>query len=173
MYTNSDICLTSDIYEKIKNSCDKWNCTFSFRKDFRFKLERKMTKSEIRDAEWYVGSDLFAFTKKWWTQWRDYFPDGQSIGRPTWDWIFRIVMGKSVEGDVVFNQPLEKQGAICETPDISYHEKHDSYWERSENLMIDSNMINNRIAYKWMMEKSPSGKFTGKEYFERTYKDKL
>lgn len=63
---------------------------------------------------------------------------------------------------------LEDQGSICETKDISYHEKHDSYWERAENIFIDENIENSKIAYRWMLDKS-GGRFTGKDFFEKQY----
>lgn len=168
MYTNSDICLSGDIYNSVLESCNKWKCTFSFRKDFRERISRNMSKEEIEGAEWYVGADLFAFTREWWESWRDFIPDGQVIGRPTWDWVFRIAMGYSIEGKKVFLRKLEDQGSICETKDISYHEKHDSYWERAENIFIDENIENSKIAYRWMLDKS-GGRFTGKDFFEKQY----
>jgi hypothetical protein len=179
MYTNSDICLTENLYEKVLESCKKWNCTFSFRKDFLFELEREMTKEEVELTKWSggnetpTGADLFAVTKMWWEKWRDYIPNGQVIGRPTWDWVFRITMGKSIEGDVVFEQLFEYQGSICETPNISYHEKHDSYWEKEENLLDIDSLRNTKIAYEWMKEKSNNINFTGKSYFENTYGENL
>jgi hypothetical protein len=179
MYTNSDICLTSDVYEKVSDSCKKWNCTFSFRKDFNFELIKEMTKEEVKLTRWSggnetpTGADLFAVTKSWWENWRDYIPNDQVIGRPTWDWVFRITMGKSIEGDIVFSQTFEEQGAICETPNISYHETHNSYWDRPENLLDEDNIKNTRIAYYWMKEKSNNINFTGKEYFEKTYGENL
>ena len=179
MYTNSDICLTDDLYEKVTESCEKWNCTFSFRKDFLFKLEKEMSKEEVESTLWSggnetpTGADLFAVTKSWWEKWRDYLPNDQVIGRPTWDWIFRITMGKSIEGDIVFSQTFEEQGTICETPNISYHESHNSYWERPENLLDEDSIKNTRIAYYWMKEKSNNINFTGKDYFEKTYGENL
>jgi hypothetical protein len=179
LYTNSDICLTEDAYDKILESCKKYQCTFSFRKDFQFELERVMDKDEVSNTkwsggnEWPTGADLFAVTKKWWLDWKDYLPDNQLIGRPTWDWIFRITMGKSIEGDVVFRQRFEEQGTICETPNISYHETHNSYWERPENLLEETNLSNTKIAYNWMNEKSNYINFTGKDFFEKNYGENL
>lgn len=173
LYTNADICLTNNLYNQIVNTCAEYNCTFSFRKDFKEKIEHEKNIDEIKSAEWYVGADLFAVTKSWWEKWRDFLPDNQVIGRPTWDWVFRISMGYSIQGDLVFNQSLEQQGSVCETPNISYHEKHDSFWERSENLFLKSNLENIKIAYNWMKQKSTTENFTGKEYFESTYGEKL
>jgi hypothetical protein len=119
------------------------------------------------------GADLFAVTKSWWKKWRDYLPDDQVIGRPTWDWVFRITMGKSIEGDIVFSQVFEEQGKICETPNISYHESHSSFWERPENLLDEDSLKNSRIAYYWMKEKSNDINFTGKFYFEKKYGENL
>ena len=175
MYTNSDICLTEDLYKKVVESCNKYECTFSFRKDFLFELDRPMSKTMIENTKYSggniypEGADLFAVTKSWWEKWKDYLPNDQVIGRPTWDWIFRITMGKSIEGDIVFSQTFEEQGTICETPNISYHESHNSYWERPENLLDKDSIKNSRIAYYWMKEKSNNINFTGKEYFEKTY----
>ena len=179
MYTNSDICLTNDLYEKIVESCNKWKCTFSFRKDFPFKLEREMKNEEVELAKWSdcgdypKGADLFAVTKSWWREWRNYIPNNQVIGRPTWDWVFRITMGKSIEGDIVFRQQFNKQGLICETPNISYHENHESYWQKEENIFSEENLKNIRIAYNWMSEKSPNVKFTGKDWMKRTFGEKI
>lgn len=175
MYTNSDICLTEDLYQKVVESCNKYECTFSFRKDFLFELDQPMNKIMIENTKYSggnihpEGADLFAVTKSWWEKWKDYLPNDQVIGRPTWDWIFRITMGKSIEGDIVFSQTFEEQGTICETPNISYHESHNSYWERPENLLDEDSLKNSRIAYYWMKEKSNDINFTGKDYFEKTY----
>jgi hypothetical protein len=171
LYTNSDICITEDAYNKILESCKRYQCTFSFRKDFD-KLEEIKTPSEVSKSLFSNGSrtpkgaDVFAVTKRWWLEWRDYLPDNQIIGRPTWDWIFRITMGFSLEGDITFVKKFEDQGRVCETPNISYHEKHESFWSKS--LLEISNISNTKIAYDWMIEKSNS-KFTGKKYFEKTY----
>jgi hypothetical protein len=178
MFTNSDICLTEDLYEEVVKSCNKYECTFSFRKDFD-KLNRLMSKEEVIDRVYPgengtpKGADLFAVTKSWWEKWRDYLPDDQVIGRPTWDWVLRIAMGKSIEGDSVFTKPFENQGLICETPNISYHETHKSYWEIPENLKDKDSIKNTKIAYSWMNEKSNYINFTGKYYFEKTYEELL
>jgi hypothetical protein len=165
LYTNSDICLTEDAYDKILESCKKYKCTFSFRKDFDI-IDTMKSIVDVKNSKYSDGSktpkgaDVFAVTKNWWDNWRDYLPDGQFIGRPTWDWTLRISMGKSIEGDVVFNQKFEDQGSICETPNISYHENHESYWKKFDTSE------NTKISYNWMMEKSPNKNFTGKKYLE-------
>lgn len=179
LYTNSDICLTDDTYEKIVESCKKWNCTFSFRKDLFYKLKSIISKEEVENALYSGGiktphgADLFAVTKKWWRENKYLIPDNQYIGRPTWDWIFRIAMGISIKGSETLLEPFEEQGSICETPNINYHERHESYWEQKENLLDSESLNNVRIAYKWMSEMSPNNNyFTGKDYFDKTY-DKL
>ena len=43
LYTNADICLTNNLYNQIVNTCAKYNCTFSFRKDFKEKIEHEKT----------------------------------------------------------------------------------------------------------------------------------
>jgi hypothetical protein len=169
LYTNSDICITENAYNKILESCKRHQCTFSFRKDFNrikeIKTNIEVSMSLFSDgSDKPKGADVFAVTKKWWEEWRNYLPDNQVIGRPTWDWVFRITMGKSIEGDIVFNQSFESQGSICETPNISYHESHNSYWNRPENIL--ENISNTKIAYDWMTNKSISKNFTGRKYLE-------
>ena len=169
LYTNSDICITEDAYNKILESCKRYQCTFSFRKDFG-KLEEIKTPSEVSKSLFSNGSrnpkgaDVFAVTKRWWLEWRDYLPNNQIIGRPTWDWIFRITMGFSLEGDITFGKKFEDQGRVCETPNISYHESHNSYWNRPENIL--ESIPNTKIAYDWMIDKSISKNFTGRKYLE-------
>ena len=74
--------------------------------------------------------------KKWWNENANQLPKGQLIGRPTWDWMFRIQMARSVGDTSVWSEELEKQGSIIETPRVIYHEKHDSYWEKQNNTLI-------------------------------------
>lgn len=175
LYTNSDICLTDNLYEKIVKSCKKYQCTFSFRKDFFYQIESPIEEQKVNEALYSGGiptphgADLFAVTKKWWEENKELIPDGQVIARPTWDWIFRIAMGISIYGNKALLEPFEEQGSICETPNISYHERHDSYWEQEENLLDADSIENVKIAYKWMSEKSPSRSFTGKDYFIKNY----
>jgi GTP:adenosylcobinamide-phosphate guanylyltransferase len=176
LYTNSDICITDDAYEKIIESCKKWQCTFSFRKDFFHELNFEPEKKEIEEALYSGGiptphgADLFAVTKKWWRKNKHLIPDGQVIARPTWDWIFRIAMEYSITEDKnVIKKVFHEQGGLCETPNISYHERHDSYWEKSENLLDEDSLNNVKIAFKWMSDLSNNEEFTGKDYFLKTY----
>ncbi len=69
----------------------------------------------------------------------------------------------------VIKKVFHEQGGLCETPNISYHERHDSYWEKSENLLDEDSLNNVKIAFKWMSDLSNNGEFTGKDYLLKNY----
>lgn len=175
LFTNFDICLTTDCYDRVIESCDKHGCTFSFRRDFIGVLDKPLTKQQLlKQTQWYVGADLFAFTKKWWKKNVNELPSGQLLGRPTWDWVLRIQMGRSIGDTNVWSEELEKQGSQVETPGVIYHEKHESYWEKPRNHKLPSNVRNVAIAYQWMCRNSNTREFTYKKILEEEYgKDTL
>lgn len=151
LLTNADISFASDALVKLKQNVRKYGCTFSFRRDSTEPIEQMVYRSEDIQAEfaWYVGSDLFAFTKSWWKRWGGLFPDF-IIGKPNWDWVMRVLMGYSVIGKKVFRQTLETYGTTVETKDIIYHEKHDSYAELQNVYMKDqANQWNWYLAKRW------------------------
>lgn len=173
--TNFDICLTDDCYDRVVEACNTHECTFSFRRDFNGELTTPLTKEQLlKQTQWYVGADLFAFTKNWWVTNVNELPTGQLLGRPTWDWVFRLQMARSTRDINVWSEELEKQGQSVETPGIIYHEKHDSFWEKPSNHTIPSNVRNVALAYNWMCDKSNIEEFTYKKIIEKDYgKDNL
>lgn len=149
--TNADISFSSDAFHKLKQNVEKYGCTFSFRRDSKKQIDKLSFRSDEISSEmdWYVGSDMFAFKKSWWTKWSGLFPD-LIIGKPNWDWIMRIIMGYSVIGSKVLNQTLETYGNIVETKDVIYHEKHESYAELSNVYYKDeANQWNWYVAKRW------------------------
>ena len=149
--TNADISFAANAMKEIKKRIIKYGCTFSFRRDSNNIIDREdyTTDDVMTYFDWYVGSDMFAFTKNWWMRWKDLFPD-LIIGKPNWDWIMRTLMGYSVIGNDVFSQTLETYGSVVETPNAIYHEKHESYAERSEIYYRDpANQWNWMIAKEW------------------------
>lgn len=175
MYTNSDICITPDAYQVIVDNCKKFDCTFSFRKDLFYKITKPLSKNEVIKALYSGGvdhphgADLFAVTRKWWEKWNHLLPDEQVIGRPTWDWLLRVIMGTTINGNIEISTSFERQGIICESPNIIYHEWHESFWEQKENLLDNKSLRNVQLTYKWLSERSSSNFFTGKEWLEKTY----
>lgn len=173
VFTNFDICLTDCCYDRVVESCMQHGCTFSFRRDHIGPLNKALSREEmIKQTRWYVGADLFAFTKKWWQENCDTLPRGQLLGRPTWDWVMRLQMGRSYVGESVWIDELEEQSKCVETPSVIYHEKHDSLWERPGNHKLPSNVRNVAIAYDWMNKQSKRN-FTHKSVMEQEYGPEL
>ena len=148
--TNADICITNDSPEKIINHIKKYECGFSFRYDKHSQLNEEYSSKEvINKLQWYVGSDLFVFTKKWWNTHKNMFPDF-IIGKPCWDWIMRCLMGYSIEKEKTFQNNLDNHGLIASIEGIAYHEKHESYAEKSDIYLKDkANLYNWYLAKQW------------------------
>jgi hypothetical protein len=136
-FCNSDICMVDNIMRYAMPTVEKHGCTFSFRRDVHTLLNRRLRYDEIEnETKWYVGMDFTTFTKEWWEDWRGITTDNL-IGRPTWDWMMRFVMSYSVDKMYVITTPIKDLGKLIETPNVIYHEKHDSYAERPENYKFD------------------------------------
>lgn len=130
--TNSDICVPEEAGNIVLDETLKRGCGFSFRRDATKPLTKPLDLKDIPTLQWYVGSDLFAMAVIWWKSWREDWPD-LLIGRPTWDWAMRMLMGYSKEGTTVFDKSLAQMGTQCEIPNVIYHEKHDSWAEVPKN----------------------------------------
>lgn len=148
--TNSDISIATNGIKSVRKMITKHECCFSFRRDHYGELEKVLwTIDDVNTLQWYVGSDLFAFTKRWWNRWGELFPD-LLIGKPNWDWIMRCLMGYSIKGNEIWKQTINDIGNVACCEDIIYHEKHDSYAEKPEVYLTDkANMWNWVLAKEW------------------------
>jgi hypothetical protein len=168
--TNADTCLSSDAVDRITESIGRYGCCFTFRRDFHRPLIRPVPDSMIRDAHWYVGSDLFAFTPAWWREFGPLFPEFL-IGQPCWDWVMRCLMGYSVMGKAVFDLDLEEQGRVVECPGIIYHEKHESWHERPDIAHRDrANLYNFMLAYEWFRRHAGRTNVSGSYQFPTEFR---
>lgn len=96
-----------------------------------------VTEADTCAGKWYPGSDLWAFTKAWWTSWGDRYPD-MVIGREAGDMILRHVI---------------KQGGGVEIPGAVWHERHASFWEMPGNRdRLPSNVHNRMLATTFLRE---------------------
>lgn len=106
-------------------------------------LRPPLSEGEITTApwRWYPGSDVWAFTKAWWSTWGDQFPD--------------MVIGREA-GDMILRNLIKKSGGV-EIPGSIWHEKHDSDWERPGNReTLPSNIRNRLLATTWLRENGGS-----------------
>ncbi len=134
MICNSDISFVPGITGLILQDVYEYNAIFFYRRDFKKINYPVVSEGQIVDGQWYCGSDAFAFTKKWWLENGDTFYD-MIFGRVAWDLIMRNTI-KRAKG-------VEINNAI-------YHERHDSFWERSGNYNVGGNVHNRKLAGKWL-----------------------
>lgn len=166
--TNADISFATDAHVKIREAVSRHGCCFSFRYDAYEPLEQaQYTSEEVQDhLQWYVGSDMFAMTKAWWLKWKTIIPL-LLIGKPNWDWIFRVTMGYSIEGGRVFDKSLESAGDVCEVKGVIYHEKHDSFAEQASVYFRDpANVWNWRAAMDFFSFMAAGKRVDGTEIFD-------
>lgn len=115
--TNADSCLAPCITGSIADTLAFYDCAYSYRRDFDV-LSKKKTVEEIAVGKRYAGSDLFAFTVKWWKENEPAFPD-MVLGAEGWDWCLRELMRK---------------GNYTGFTDLVYHQKHANEWEHRNDL---------------------------------------
>jgi len=131
--TNADICLYRGFSDEVADVCGKHGSCYAYRWDFSSVSGPISTKAEIKKGRWYIGSDAFAFTRKWWNDHRDELPPF-ILGRETWDWILRELI-KETGGQ-------ELHAAI-------YHESHRSPWKKGR-LYQPGNVYNRSYARAWL-----------------------
>lgn len=131
--TNADICLYRGFADEVAAVCSKHGACYAYRWDFSRLTEPLETKAEIKKGRWYVGSDAFAFTRKWWRENGEKLPPF-ILGRETWDWILRELI-KETGGQ-------ELHAAI-------YHEAHPSPWKKGR-ANHPGNVYNRSYARAWL-----------------------
>lgn len=134
MLCNSDICFTPGITGWIFEEVERHGASFFHRYDFNKLANPLISEAEVSQGKWYPGSDAFVFTKAWWQKNGHIFPD-MVFGREAWDMVFRNMIKRSGGSEI-----------FCGI----YHEKHDSFWERTPNRDNGGNSHNRKLAEKWL-----------------------
>jgi len=124
--TNNDTCFFHGAWNTIEDAVRKRGSCYANRLDYEG--EPRLIKHAL-GGEDYPGTDLFAFTKKWWVENQHDYPD-MKVGRECWDMVFRIM--------------LEQKGGVRLEAQI-YHFRHDSHWI-VERMQDEDNAANRRAA---------------------------
>jgi hypothetical protein len=133
VFTNSDICVSSDCSFKIVMALQAIDAGYCFRRDFR-RLEHPIPDSMIHTGYQYCGSDLYAFRVGWWRAYGHEFPD-MLLGREAWDSVLRLII----------EETHPKQNPTLHN--LIYHERHGSVWENPANRRtIPSQLFNINLA---------------------------
>lgn len=139
VYTNTDICVTTNCCAVIASALQQSDAVFAYRRDFHFQFIKPIPDSEIGKAVHYPGSDLYAFRAKWWREWGEEFPD-LLIGFEGWDPCMRILM-----------QETQPAGTPTEIQKVIYHQRHASFWEQPQNKnRLQAQRHNLGLEYVWL-----------------------
>ena len=134
-YTNADVGFVSGITGLILDSVRRTGCCFAHRWDITQPIPASVpvvTEFHVKRAHWYAGSDLFAFSRSWWTKYGYLFPD-MIVAREGWDMILRNLMKRS--GGQEIHQCI-------------WHQWHPSFWE--VNKQCAGNVHNLNLAAEWI-----------------------
>jgi len=106
------------------------------RHDFH-RLSRMLTPYEALSGTFYPGSDLFCFTRKWWEENREIFPD-MLLAREAWDYVLREMV--MMKGGGNWFMPM-----IC-------HEFHQSQWYQPSFKRTNRGQLwNVKLAREWLL----------------------
>lgn len=111
--SNSDTCFCTGLTEAILAEVSVHGALSAHRYDFHHQLLEIYTPTQAMAGNFYVGADLFAFTKIWWAENKSDFPD-LLLGYEGWDLCLRTLI-------------LRSGGSVWYYPMI-YHEHHESFW---------------------------------------------
>lgn len=111
--TNRDTCFSSGLTEAILSTMLAYPGLSAHRYDFHHPLYQLYTPNQAILGNWYCGCDLFCFTRKFWLDHRDEYPD-MFLGTEAWDWIMREL--------------IKKYGGVDIHYGLIYHEFHPAYW---------------------------------------------
>lgn len=134
--TNDDICFSPNFgkwLQEVKDHRPAWSNRWDFGS-----ITGTLTTQQVRTGIWCVGTDSFAFTRKWWEGNQSQFPD-MVLGCEAWDWLLRDIM---------------RFAGGFEIHAMTYHQMHGSYWCTNNNrYTIPGNVHNQRLAKKWLRSK--------------------
>lgn len=119
IYTNADIHVRSDCSAQVAFALQDSDACYCFRRDFP-RLDAVLADAAFAKGQDWPGHDLTAFRAGWWQLHRSEMPD-MILAHEAWDPCIRVLIDKTNAGkDVTLH-------------DLIAHERHSSYWEKSEN----------------------------------------
>jgi hypothetical protein len=130
---NADICLTPWGADAIERAVEKYGACHCTRLNFPRPMQIVKHRRQLAGGIWFAGTDLVAFSVKWWTEHKAEFPD-MVLACECWDLVMRNLI--NITGGV-------------DVPDAIYHEIHDNYWydgARSRPREFPGNAHNQRLS---------------------------
>ena len=130
---NADICLTPWGADAVERAVEKYGACHCTRLNFPRPMREVKHRSQLTGGVWFAGTDMVAFSVKWWTEHKAEFPD-MVLACECWDLVMRNLI--NITGGV-------------DVPDAIYHEIHDNYWydgARSRPREFPGNAHNQRLS---------------------------
>ena len=130
---NADICLTPWGADAIERAVERYGACHCTRLNFPRPMREVKHRSQLTGGIWFAGTDLVAFSVKWWTEHKAEVPD-MVLACECWDLVMRNLI--NITGGV-------------DVPDAIYHETHDNYWydgARSRPREFPGNAHNQRLS---------------------------
>jgi hypothetical protein len=130
---NADICLTPWGADAVERAVKQYGACHCTRLNFPRPMQVVKHRSQLTGGIWFAGTDMVAFTAKWWTEHKAEFPD-MVLACECWDLVMRNLI--NITGGV-------------DVPDAIYHEIHDNYWydgARSRPREFPGNAHNQRLS---------------------------
>lgn len=116
MFTNADTLLVPEAWDMIRRNLHQAECVCSARADFKRIDQQIPWVGGVSVPPPYCGTDLFAFTARWWKKVRDNVPD-VLLACEGWDAMLRwLVLKDNPNGNL--------------RPVVCYHEWHDPFWAK-------------------------------------------
>jgi hypothetical protein len=141
IYTNADIHCRPDCSEAVTRTLQQADACYAFRRDFG-RLDKPLEPSDYAKGNFYVGSDLCGFRVSWWLKQRQNMPD-MILGLEAWDPCYRTLVEQTNPRKTVSIR------------DVIGHERHNSYWERSENrTRLKGQLYCRDLAARWLKGRS-------------------
>ncbi len=80
------------------------NAIYSHRKNFDKPIRKQLTFDQLmKRGEKFVGIDLVCFSKQWWTENQDNYPD-LLLGCEGWDWVFKFLIKRPTFYEVIYHE---------------------------------------------------------------------
>ena len=130
---NADICLTPWGADAVERAVQKYGACHCTRLNFPRPMRVVTHRSQLTGGVWFAGTDMVAFSVKWWTEHKAEFPD-MVLACECWDLVMRNLI--NITGGV-------------DVPDAIYHEFHENYWydgARAKPREFPGNTHNQRLS---------------------------
>ena len=132
VFTNSDICITPEAPNAIRQAMQGHPCCWGRRVDVD-NSDTPLSAADLTGPP-YFGVDLFAVRPSFWQEHFAELPD-MFLGTEAWD--------------MVYLEWMKRHGGV-ELPPVIYHERHEAFWHRPETWDNPARVHNRRMHAQFL-----------------------